>query len=148
MKCINSSCVTYFRFCRSIKSSIILQTFWKRNNTHLVNNGWCWPKHIPFSFGFNTGYHFRGNSSPHFCWMIVAMRSWIESLAELSYFCFALAHYGCDWTLPVDHITSTSLDTESVASRGDEFLLSTFGTFVDYFVGDSVIVNWLLLVHG
>ena len=21
---------------------------------------------IPFSLGFNTGYHFRGNSSPHF----------------------------------------------------------------------------------
>lgn len=82
--------------CEEEANVIILQTLWKLNNTHLVNNGWCWPKHIPFSLGFNTGYHFRGNSSPHLCWMIVAIGSWIESLAELSYFCFALAHFGSD----------------------------------------------------
>ena len=113
-----------------------------------MENSKDWPKDIPFSLGFNTGYHFRGNSSPHLCWMVVAMGSWIESLAELSYFCFALAHFGFDWTLSVDHTASTTLDTEGLASRGDEFLLPSFGTLVDGFVGDLVIVNWLLLVHG
>ena len=113
-----------------------------------MENSKNWPKDIPFSLLFHTGYHFRGNSSPHLCWMVVAMGSWIESLAELSYFCFALAHFGFDWTLPVDHTASTTLDTEGLASRGDEFLLPSFGTLVDCFVGDSVIVNWLLLVHG
>ena len=40
-------------------------------------------------------YHFRGNNS-HLCWMIVAMRSWMESLVALSYFGFARVHFGSD----------------------------------------------------
>lgn len=66
------------------------------NKTHLVSIGWCWPKDIPYRLGFHTGYDFRSHSSPHLCWMVVAMRSWIESLTALSYFGFARVHFGSD----------------------------------------------------
>ena len=32
----------------------------------------------------------------HLCWVVVAMKSWIESLAELSYFGFARVYFGSD----------------------------------------------------